>query len=81
MPNITLVTMKVYDIKTPFPPPSTTYRTALHLSHRAAVVHLREKGGDGGFLGRGVLGADDMAVPHNWPHHDPGHVWLLSGHL
>lgn len=27
------------------------------------------------------MGTEDLAVPHNHPHHDPIHVWILTGHF
>lgn len=58
----------------------------MFLSHCSAFGHLevkkeKKKGEDGRFLGRNAVDAEDMAVPHRRPHHDPSHVWLLIGHL
>lgn len=50
-------------------------------AQQAALVYLREYSKDGGPVGNDPLGAEDLALPHFLPHHDPSHVWLLTGHL
>lgn len=77
----TLVRVRIPDeIKHLSSPPQ--YRTTLHLSHRTVLAHLRaQRGEDGGLLGGSTLDDEDLAVPDHRPHHDPSHVWLLTGHL
>lgn len=45
------------------------------------LSHLAHRRGHGRFLGWSALGAQDLALPHNQPHYDSSHVWLLPGHL
>lgn len=58
-----------------FPPSFRSWATGLLLFTSG------NNSGDGWTLGRCPLGADDLAVPHHQPHHDPSHVWILAGHF
>lgn len=55
----------------------------LHIGNTiwAIPVSIRKESSNGGFLDHGLLGSEDLALPHCHPHYDTSHVWLLAGHL